>query len=64
MNGTKMVSLFVTENLEVTIRIVTLQEKFESGDLVVMENSVSIPAVFRQERGVIADFGTLVLRQC
>ena len=61
LNGKKMVSLFVTENLEVTVRLVTVQEEFDSGDLVVMENGVSIPAVFRQEQGVIANFGTLVL---
>ena len=59
-----MVSLFVTENLEVTVRVVTVQEEFDSGDIVVMENGVSIPAVFRQEQGMIADFGMLVLRQC
>ena len=62
MNRKNMVSLFVTENLEVIVRAVTVQEEFDSGDIVVMENGVSIPAVFRQEQGVIADFGMLVLR--
>ena len=45
-----MVSLFVTENLEVIVRAVTVQEEFDSGDIVVMENGVSIPAVLGRNR--------------
>ena len=60
MNSNRMESVFVTESLEVTTRTVTVREDFNSGDIVVRENGVSIPAAFRQEQGVIADFGTLV----
>ena len=64
LNGKYMVSLFVTETLEVTVRAVMVREEFDSGDIVVMENGVSIPAVFRQEQGMITDFRTLVLQRC
>ena len=47
-----MVSLLTTENLEVTIQPVTIREDFDSGDLVVLEHGVSIPAQFRQDQGV------------
>ena len=60
INRRQMSSLFITESLEVTMRTVTVREDFDSGDIVVRENGVSIPAAFRQEQGVIADFGTLV----
>ena len=49
LNGRRMTSLFFTENLEVTVRTVTVQENFDSRDIVVMKNGVSISAVFRQE---------------
>ena len=62
LHGKKMDSLLVTENLEITVQVVIVCQEFNSGDLVVMENGVSIPAVFRQDQGVSADFGTLVLR--
>ena len=61
MNGEYMVSLFVTKNLEVTVKTVMVREGFDSRDIVIMENSASIPAVFRQEQGVIADFGMTML---
>ena len=46
LNGHKMVSLLTTKNLEVTVQSVTIQEDFDSGDIAVMENSVSIPVAF------------------
>ena len=61
MNGEHMVSLFVTKNLEVTIKTVTVREGFDGRDILVMENRASIPATLRQGQGVIADFGTLLL---
>ena len=63
INGNRMESLFVTESLEVTIRTVTVREEFDTGDIVVRENGVSIPAKYKQDQGMVADFGTLVFRQ-
>ena len=60
INGKRMSSLFVTESFEVIMRTVTVQEDFDSGDIIVRENGVSIPTAFRQEQGVIMDFRTLV----
>ena len=60
LNGHKMDSLLATENLEVIMQKVTIREDFDSGDLVVLEKGVSIPAQFQQEQGGIAYFGTLV----
>ena len=48
-NGHKRVSPKNTENLEVTIRSFITREDFDRGDIVIMENGASIPAVFRQE---------------
>ena len=42
---------------------VTIREDFDSGDMVVLENGVSIPAQFGQDSGVIADFGTLTFQK-
>ena len=50
LNGHKMDSLLTTENLEVTMQKVTIREDFDSGDLVVLKNRVSIPAQFWQEQ--------------
>ena len=63
INGRKISSLFVTKSLEVTMRTVTVQEDFDNGDIVVRENSVSIPTVFQQDQVVIADFRTLVFQR-
>ena len=63
VDSNRMESLLVTESLEVTIRTVTIREEFDTGDNVVKENGVSIPAVYRQDTGMIADFGTLVFQQ-
>ena len=63
INSRRMSSLFVTESLEGTIRTVTVREEFDSEDIVVRENGVSIPAAFRQDQGVVADFRILVFRR-
>ena len=55
-----MVSLWNAKNLEVTIQSITTREDFDSRDIVIMGNSVSIPAASQQEQGVIADSRTLV----
>ena len=44
-----MDSLLTTENLEVTMWKVLIQEDFDSGDLVVLEYGVSILVQFWQE---------------
>ena len=62
INGRRMESLFVTESLEVTIRTVTIQEELNSRDIVVKENGVSIPAAFRQDQGMVTDFGNLAFQ--
>ena len=59
-----MSSLFVTENLEVTVKTVTVREMFDNWDIMVIENGTYILATLRQGQGVIADFGTLLLKQC
>ena len=62
MDSNRMESLFVTESLEVTIRTVTIRGEFDTGSIIVKENGVSIPAVYRQDTGMIANFGTLVFQ--
>ena len=56
-------SLFVTESLEVTIRTVTIREEFNTGNIIVKENGVSILAAYKQDTGMITDFGTLVFQR-
>ena len=63
MDSNRMESLLVTKSLEVTIRTVMIREEFNTGDIVVKENSVSIPAAYKQNTGMIADFGTLVFQR-
>ena len=46
LNGHKMDNLLAIEDLEVTMQRVTIREDFDSRDLVVLENRVSIPAQF------------------
>ena len=54
----RVASLVTTESLEITIRMVTVREEYETGDLVIKENGVSIPAVFQNSRGMTTDLGT------
>ena len=63
MDSNRMESLFVTESLEVTLRTVMIREEFDTGDIVMKENGVSIPAVYRQDFGMIANFGTLMFQR-
>ena len=46
IEGRRVSSLLVTKSLEVTVREVTVQEDFDTGDIVVKDNGVSIPAAF------------------
>ena len=63
INSRRMESLFITESLEVTIRTVMVREEFDTGNIVVRENGISIPAAYRQDTGMIADFGTLMFQR-
>ena len=58
-----MSNLFVTENLEVITKTVTVRERFDNGDMMVLENGAYIPATLRRGQGIITDFGTLLLKQ-
>ena len=63
VDSNRMESLLVTESLEVTIRTVTIREEFDTGDIVVKENGVSILASYKQNASMIANFGTLVFQR-
>ena len=63
VDSNRMESLLVTENLKVTIRTVTIREEFDTGDIVMKENGVSIPAAYEQNASMITDFGTLVFQR-
>ena len=60
VDGHWITSLVTTESLEITIKTVTVREGYATGDLVIKENGVSIPAVFKHNGGMSTDFGTLV----
>ena len=60
VDGHRIASLVTTESLEITIRTVTVREEYATGDLVIKENGVSIPAVFKHDGGMSTDFRTLV----
>ena len=60
VDGHRIASLVTTESLEITIRMVTVREEYATGDLIIKENGVSIPAVFKYKKGMTTDFGTLV----
>ena len=61
VSGEHMVSLLVTESLEVTMKKVMVREDFYSEDILVTDNGISVAATLRQGQGVVADFGTLLL---
>ena len=46
LNRHRIDYLLAVEDLEVTMQRVTIREDFDSGDMVVLENGVSIPAQF------------------
>ena len=45
------------------MKTVMVRERFDNGDIMVIENGAYIPATLRQGQGVIADFRTLRLKQ-
>ena len=61
VNGKHMVSLLVTESLEVTMKRVIVREDFDTGDIMVTDNGISVTATLRQGQGVISNFRTLLL---
>ena len=63
VDGERVASLLTTENLEFTIRTVTVREEYDTGDIVIKENGVSIPAAYKQNTGMNTDFGTLVFNK-
>ena len=48
VNGKHMVSLLITESLEVTVKRVTVREDLDCGDILVIDNGVSVAANLRQ----------------
>ena len=63
VDGHRIGSLLTTESLEFTIRLVTVREEYETGDIVIRENGVSIPAIYKEDGGMTTDFGTLVFHR-
>ena len=63
VDGERVASLLTTENLEFTIRTVTVREEYDTGDIVIKENGVSIPAAYKQNTGMNTDFRTLVFNR-
>ena len=58
-----MSDLFITENLEVITKTVTVRENFLNGDMMVLENGAYIPATLRQGQGIVTGLGTLLLKK-
>ena len=44
VDGQRIKNLLTTESLEFTIREVTVREEYKTGDIIIQENGVSIPA--------------------
>ena len=63
VDGNRMESLLTTESLEFTLRAITIQEEYDTGDIIVKENGVSIPAAYKQDVGMITNFETLVFQR-
>ena len=59
VDGQRIKNLLTTESLEFTIREVTVREEYKTGDIIIRENGVSIPAAYKQNGGMTNDFGTL-----
>ena len=59
-SGHRIQSLLTLESLEFTMREVTVREEFATGDVIIRENGVAIPAAYRGTEGMTMDFGTLV----
>ena len=56
VDGHRIESLLTTESLEFTIRVVTVREEYDTGNIIIRENGVSIPAAYKQNRGMTTDF--------
>ena len=56
LDGHRIKSLLTTESLEFTIRVVTVREEYDTGDIIIRENGVSIPAAYKQNAGMTTDF--------
>ena len=63
VDGNRMESLLTTKSLEFTLRTITIQEEYNTDDIIVKENGVSIPAAYKQDLGMITDFGSLVFQR-
>ena len=63
VDGHRIGSLLTTESLEFTIRVVTVREEYNTGDIIIWENGVSILAANKQKGGMTTDFGTLVFHK-
>ena len=62
-SGHRIQSLLTLESLEFTMREVTVREEFDTGDVIIRENGVAIPAAYRATEGMTTDFGTLVFHR-
>ena len=60
VDGHRIESLLTTESLEFSIRTVTVREEYDTGDIIIRENGVSIPATYKQNGGMTTNFGNLV----
>ena len=58
-----MVSLLVTESLEVVAKGVTVRENFHTGDMTVLDIGKHIPRPSWQGEGIVTEFGTLSLKE-
>ena len=63
VDGHRIESLLTTESLEFSIRTVTVIEEYDTGDIIIRENGVSIPAAYKQNGGMTTNFGTLVFHR-
>ena len=59
----RVASLLTTESLEFTIRVVMVREEYDTGDIIIRENGVSIPAAYKQTGAIDTNFGTLVFHR-
>ena len=48
VDGERVASLLTTESLEFTIRVVMVREEYDTGDIIIRENGVSIQAMYKQ----------------
>ena len=63
VDGERVASLLTSESLEFTIRIVTVRDEYDTGDIIIRENGVSIPATYKQNGRMNTNTGTLVFHR-